>query len=64
MHACVGPGKTLGPRGKVSANSCALADAPADSIVFGVPGRITRRVPIGTDPPGAKQRVSTTGEHS
>jgi len=44
MHASVGPGKVLGPRTKVSANSCALADAPADSIVFGVPGRIAPRV--------------------
>ena len=40
MHAAVGPGRRIGPRSKVSANSCALADAPADSIVFGAPGRI------------------------
>ncbi len=39
MHASVGPGKRVGARSKLSANSCALADAPADSIVFGVPGR-------------------------
>jgi sugar O-acyltransferase (sialic acid O-acetyltransferase NeuD family) len=40
MHASVGPGRRVGPRSKVSANSCALADAPADSLVFGAPGRI------------------------
>ena len=44
LHASVGPGKTVGARSKVSANSCSLANAPADSIIFGVPGRIARRV--------------------
>jgi len=39
MHATVGPGKRVGARSKVSANSCALADAPQDSLIFGVPGR-------------------------
>ncbi len=39
MHATVGPTVTLGPRTKVAANSCALRDAPADSLVHGVPGR-------------------------
>jgi len=40
MHATVGPGRRLGERTKVSANSCALADAPPDSLVHGVPGRV------------------------
>ena len=40
MHASVGPGKRIGARSKVSANSCALVDAPADSIIYGVPGRM------------------------
>ena len=40
MHASVGPAKRIGARSKVSANSCALADAPADSIVYGTPGRV------------------------
>jgi sugar O-acyltransferase (sialic acid O-acetyltransferase NeuD family) len=44
MHASVGPGKHLGVRTKVSANSCALVNAPSDSLVFGVPGRIVRRI--------------------
>jgi sugar O-acyltransferase (sialic acid O-acetyltransferase NeuD family) len=44
LHASVGPGKRIGARTKVSANSCALADSPSDSLVFGVPGRIVRRV--------------------
>ncbi|MEI7780454.1 MAG: hypothetical protein WCJ18_00840, partial [Planctomycetota bacterium] len=39
MHASIGPGKKVGARSKVSANSCALADVPADSLVYGVPGR-------------------------
>ncbi|MGB8853794.1 MAG: acetyltransferase [Pirellulales bacterium] len=41
LHASVGPGVSVGPRSKVAANSCALADTPADSLVHGVPGRIT-----------------------
>ena len=40
MHASVGPGRAMGPRSKLSANSCALTDVPGDSLVFGVPGRI------------------------
>jgi sugar O-acyltransferase (sialic acid O-acetyltransferase NeuD family) len=41
IHASVGPGVSIGPRSKVAANSCALADVPADSLVLGVPGRTT-----------------------
>lgn len=44
LHASIGPGCTLGDRSKVSANSCLLADAPPDSIVYGVPGRIAPRL--------------------
>jgi len=40
MHASVGPSRRIGARSKVSANSCALADAPTDSIIYGVPGRV------------------------
>jgi len=39
MHSSIGPGKKVGARSKVSANSAALNHAPADSIVYGVPGR-------------------------
>ena len=39
LHASVGPGRRVGDRCKVSANSCALADVPADTLVYGVPGR-------------------------
>jgi sugar O-acyltransferase (sialic acid O-acetyltransferase NeuD family) len=46
LHASVGPGKSVGARSKVSANSCVLTTSPADSIVFGVPGRISPRVSI------------------
>lgn len=38
MQAAVGPGKRAGARSKVSANSCALANVPADSIICGAPG--------------------------
>jgi sugar O-acyltransferase (sialic acid O-acetyltransferase NeuD family) len=41
MHSSVGPGKRIGAHSKVSANSVALADAPPNSIIFGVPGRIS-----------------------
>jgi sugar O-acyltransferase (sialic acid O-acetyltransferase NeuD family) len=41
MHATVGPGKRIGSQSKVSANSAALSDAPAGSLVHGVPGRIS-----------------------
>ena len=46
LHASVGPGRAVGARSKVSANSCVLADATSDSIVFGVPGRINHRVDV------------------
>ena len=40
LHASVGPGRRVGARSKVSANSCALSDAPPDSIIYGAPGRV------------------------
>ena len=46
LHASIGPGKTVGARSKVSANSCVLANAPADSIIFGVPGHIGPRLNV------------------
>lgn len=39
IHATVGPGVSIGPRSKVAANSCALHDAPPDTLIHGVPGR-------------------------
>lgn len=51
LHASVGPGQTVGTRSKVSANSCVLASAPADSIIFGVPGRIGKRVDVDRSSP-------------
>jgi sugar O-acyltransferase (sialic acid O-acetyltransferase NeuD family) len=41
MHASVGPRVRVGPRSKVSANSAALRDTPADALVHGVPGLIS-----------------------
>jgi len=46
MHATVGPSQSVGARSKISAHSCALADVPADSIVYGVPGRISRLISL------------------
>ena len=46
MHASVGPGRRVGRRSKVSANSCALADVPDDQLVFGVPGKVAPRFSI------------------
>lgn len=46
LHASVGPGHTIGPRSRISANSCALSSAPADSIIFGVPGRVSPRIDV------------------
>jgi len=47
LHASVGPGRIVGARSKVSANSCVLSDTPADSIIYGVPGRIVPRIELG-----------------
>lgn len=41
LHASIGPGVSVGARSKVAANSCALSDVPADSLVLGVPGRVS-----------------------
>jgi sugar O-acyltransferase (sialic acid O-acetyltransferase NeuD family) len=41
LHASVGPGVVVGERSKVAANSCTLNDVPPDSLVYGVPGRVT-----------------------
>ena len=41
LHASVGPGVVVGEQSKVAANSCALNDVPPESLVHGVPGRVT-----------------------
>lgn len=46
MHATVGPQCTVGAGSKVTANSCALCDAPAGTLVHGVPGRNTPLVSL------------------
>jgi len=46
LHPSVGPGVSVGSRSKVSANSCALSAVPPDSLVYGVPGRISPRVDL------------------
>lgn len=43
-HATVAPQVTVGTRSKISANSAAMKDVPANSIVFGVPGRVVPRL--------------------
>jgi len=45
LHASVGPGKRIGPRSKVSANSAALNDASENSLIYGVPGRSSPLLP-------------------
>lgn len=44
IHASVGPRVSIGARSKLAANSCALHDVPANSIVHGVPGRVSPRL--------------------
>lgn len=46
LHATVAPGKKIGARSKVSANSCASHDAPPDALVYGVPCRIGQTVDL------------------
>lgn len=46
LHASVGPGIRIGPRSKVSANSCVLSATASDSLVYGVPGRVVPRVDV------------------
>lgn len=50
MHATVGPGVRVGARSKVSANSSALSNAAAESIIYGVPGRISPRIELSAPP--------------
>lgn len=46
MHSSVGPRNCVGAQSKVSANSCALSDAPPSSLIFGAPGRIAPLVSL------------------
>lgn len=46
-HSTVAPLATVGARSKVSANSAVMRDVAPDSLIHGVPGRVTRRVDIG-----------------
>jgi sugar O-acyltransferase (sialic acid O-acetyltransferase NeuD family) len=39
MHAFVGPGVRVGNGSVISGSSCALHNVPADTLVYGVPGR-------------------------
>ena len=50
IQAVVGPGRSVGDRSKVSAASCALADVPADTLVYGVPGRMCRLLNMTLNP--------------
>jgi len=43
-HAFVAPRGVLGSRSSVSANSCLMGSAPMESLVHGVPGRITTKL--------------------
>jgi sugar O-acyltransferase (sialic acid O-acetyltransferase NeuD family) len=52
LHVTVGPNVMLGQGTIVSANSSVLTATPADSIVFGVPGRVAPHV-VATTPTSA-----------
>jgi sugar O-acyltransferase (sialic acid O-acetyltransferase NeuD family) len=43
-HSTVAPQVRIGKESKISANSAAMKDVPSGSLVFGVPGRVVRRV--------------------
>ncbi len=43
-HSTVAPQVVIEARSTISANSAAMNNVPADSLVFGVPGKIARRV--------------------
>jgi sugar O-acyltransferase (sialic acid O-acetyltransferase NeuD family) len=45
-HSTVAPQVRVGSRSKLSANSAAMKDVPANQLVFGVPGRVVRRMDI------------------
>ena len=46
-HSTVAPMVTVGDRSKVSANSAVMRNVPPNSLVHGVPGRVTRRMEFG-----------------
>ena len=46
-HSTVVVAKRVGARSKVSANSTVQHDVPADSFVFGVPGKVLRKGGVG-----------------
>ncbi len=43
-HASVAPGRRVGRGSKISANSACMQDVPAETMVFGVPGKQVRRM--------------------
>ena len=45
-HSTITMGRRVGSGSKVSANSAAMQDVPPNSMVFGVPGRVVRRLPV------------------
>lgn len=59
LHASVAPGKSVGASSNVSANSACLSEVPPGSLVFGVPGGVTRWLAAaahGSDRPGGMPR--------
>ena len=43
-HGTVAPGRQMGRRSKLSANSACMQDADENTLIFGVPGRQVRRM--------------------
>lgn len=54
IHAVVAPRKRIGGGTCVSANSAAMTDVAAASLVFGVPGRVSPRIDITTASPSGR----------
>jgi sugar O-acyltransferase (sialic acid O-acetyltransferase NeuD family) len=59
MHAAIAPRKHVGCRSQVSANSVAMNDVPADSLVYGVPGRFAPRIDVSNSPSAEDLRPCT-----
>jgi sugar O-acyltransferase (sialic acid O-acetyltransferase NeuD family) len=49
MHVTVGPRVHVASGAVVSANSCVLQHSPPNSMIYGVPGRVSARLAVGAE---------------